>query len=131
MIVAMSDRSRKLLLVEDDPAVATVYRLGLEKDGYRVLVAPDGEAGVERARTESPYLVLLDIALPKLDGFQVLERLRSDPATSGIPVAIVSNSMLVADPRIDRARTLGILDWLVKSTVAPGDLSRRVSEWLG
>lgn len=126
----MSDRDRLLLLVEDDPAVALVYRLGLEREGYRVAVAPDGEEGVRLARELRPDLVLLDIALPKLDGFQVLDALRQKPETSRTPVAVVSNSLLVADPRIDRAHQQGILAWLVKSQVQPPELARRVREWL-
>lgn len=126
----MSDRRGLLLLVEDDDAVAAVYRIGLEKDGFQVLLAPDGEKGVHLARASSPDLVLLDIGLPKLDGFGVLEALRATPETAALPVAVLSNSMLVDDARVDRAYELGILEWLVKSRVAPADLSRLVADWL-
>ena len=126
----MSERRGLLLLVEDDDAVAAVYRIGLEKDGFQVLLAPDGEKGVHLARSSSPDLVLLDIGLPKLDGFGVLEALRAAPETAALPVAVLSNSMLVGDARVDRAYELGILEWLVKSRVPPADLSRRVAGWL-
>lgn len=126
----MSDRRGLLLLVEDDDAVAAVYRIGLEKDGFQVLLAPDGEKGVDLARASSPDLVLLDIGLPKLDGFGVLEALRASPQTAALPVAVLSNSMLVDDARVDRAYELGILEWLVKSRVPPADLSRLVAGWL-
>lgn len=126
----MSEQNRLLLLVEDDPAVALVYRLGLQKEGYRVEVAPDGEAGVRMARRLRPDLVLLDIALPVLDGFEVLEALRARPETAGLPVVVLSNSLLVSDPRIDRAHEQGILGWLVKSQVPPAELARLVGRWL-
>ena len=126
----MSDRRGLLLLVEDDDAVAAVYRIGLEKDGFEVLLAADGEKGVQVARASAPDLVLLDIGLPKLDGFQVLEALRAAPETSALRVAVLSNSRLVDDARVGRAHELGILEWLVKSRVPPGDLSRRVAGWL-
>lgn len=126
----MSERGNLLLLVEDDPAVALVYRLGLQAEGYRVEVAPDGETGLRMARELRPDLVLLDIALPVLDGFEVLEALRALPETADLRVAVVSNSLLISDPRIDRAHEQGILAWLVKSHVQPVELARMVRQWL-
>ena len=71
----------RVLFVEDDGAVAQMYRLKLELDGYQVEVAPDGEVALEMVRSSPPDLIFLDIRLPKLDGLDVLEALRADPAT--------------------------------------------------
>ena len=75
-----------VLIVEDDPAVAQMYRIKLELDGYTVTVAPDGEIGLRMAATDQPDLIFLDIRLPKLDGMAVLESLRNTDATRNIPV---------------------------------------------
>src|SRR3979409_2716580 len=68
-----------------------MYKLKLELDGYAVTVAPDGEAGLKMAKESRPDIVFLDIRLPKMDGFAVLEELRGDAATKDIPVVILSN----------------------------------------
>ena len=78
-----------VLFVEDDAAVAQMYKLKLELDRYRVDVAGDGEVALQMARTSLPDIIFLDIRLPKLDGLEVLEALRTDPRTSAVPVVIL------------------------------------------
>ena len=73
------DEEVRVLFVEDDPAVAQMYKLKLELDGYRVEVAGDGELALEIARSSMPDIVFLDLRLPKLDGLGVLEALRAGP----------------------------------------------------
>jgi DNA-binding response OmpR family regulator len=110
-----------VLLVEDDPSVSDMYRIRLEMDGFRVLVAADGQTGLELARELEPELVLLDHGLPRLDGPAVLRALREDDATRGQRVVVLSAR---EEPRlVDEGRELGVLEWLVKSHVTPGDLS--------
>ncbi|HEY8811057.1 MAG TPA: response regulator, partial [Candidatus Dormibacteraeota bacterium] len=77
----MAVGSLHILLVEDDPAVAGMYRLKLEMEGYRVTVAGDGEEGLRVAREHRPQLIFLDVRLPKLDGMSVLEAMRGDDRT--------------------------------------------------
>ena len=125
----LSERTRRLLLVEDDSAVALVYRMRLEMDGYEVIHAADGEEALRLASAELPDLVVLDIKLPKVDGFEVLERLRLEPRTAQLAVMVVSNS-LVGSPRMDEALTMGALEWLIKSQTTPAQLSERVRYWL-
>lgn len=113
-----------VLLIEDDEATAEMYRLRLGADGYRVVVARDGEEGLSMAREESPDLIYLDVRLPKLDGFQVLEALRADAATAATPVVIVSN---YGEPDLkERGLELGALEFLVKSDTSPARLSEEV-----
>src|SRR5438309_3669244 len=81
----------RVLLIEDDPESAEMYGLKLELDGYTVTRAADGEEGLELARTITPDIIFLDIRLPKMDGFQVLEALRSDDILKHVPVIILSN----------------------------------------
>src|SRR2546429_9420907 len=80
-----------VLLVEDDPSVLEMYRLKLELDGYRVNTALDGEEGLKKAGDLTPDIIFLDIRLPKMDGLEVLRKLRAQEKTRDIPVIILSN----------------------------------------
>jgi DNA-binding response OmpR family regulator len=114
----------KVLLIEDDSAAVEMYRLRLVSDGYTVVVAEDGERGLEMAGSEAPDFIYLDIRLPKIDGFEVLERLRANPATAGIPVIVLSN---FGEPEFrERGLTLGALEFLVKADTTPSSLSQTV-----
>ena len=116
----------KVLLIEDDDAAAEMYRLRLVADGYSVVVANDGEQGLAMARAESPDFIYLDLRLPGLDGFEVLERLRGDPATTHIPVIILSN---YGEPELrERGLKLGALEFLVKADTTPAQLSTKVEQ---
>lgn len=117
----------QVLLVEDDQALAQMYRVKLERDGYTVQVAGDGEAALRAVSKEPPDLIFLDIRLPRMDGLAFLEHLRAIPRTRDIPVVIVSNyseAELVA-----RGLQLGAREYLIKSQTTPGQLSQGVSGW--
>ena len=116
----------KLLLVEDDPAIADVYAFPLRLAGYEVEIAPDGEAALLALELNPPAMMLLDIRLPKLDGLQVLERLRA--AGNALPVVVLSNHM--DGDTIRRAYALGALEYLIKSQVTPTALRSRLPELL-
>ena len=123
------DDAVTVLLIEDDEAAAEMYRLRLAADGYTVLIASDGEQGLRRAVEDRPDLIYLDVRLPKMDGFEVLERLRADVATAAIPVVIVTN---YGEPELQqRGLSLGALEFLVKADTTPARLSEtfeRLSE---
>lgn len=123
----IDDPALSVLIIEDDPAQAQMYRRKFEGDGYEVTVAADGEAGLQLAIQTMPDLVFLDIRLPKMDGLAVLEAIRRNPATEHLPVVILTN-LDEDDLRAAGAR-LGVSDWLIKSQVTPGGLSARVSDW--
>ena len=118
----------RVLFVEDDPTVAQMYRLKLELDGYQVIMAKDGEEGLRLANEVDPDIVFLDIRLPKVDGFSVLEGLRSDDRTRNVPVVILSN--YGEQDLVDRGLKLGALEYLIKSQTTPAHLSRGVENWL-
>ena len=125
---ASSDDVR-VLLVEDDVAIAQMYRLKLELDGYQVEVAGDGEAALEMARSSAPDIIFLDFRLPELDGLEVLETLRSDPITKTVPVVILSSYS--AKELVQRGAKLGVLDHLIKSKTTPAQLAGALPRWLG
>jgi two-component system, OmpR family, phosphate regulon response regulator PhoB len=122
------DEEVRVLFIEDDPSVAEMYKLKLELDGYTVTVAKDGEEGLMIANEAPPDIIFLDTRLPKMDGFAVLERLRSAERTREIPVIILSN--YGERELVDRGLKLGALEYLIKSQTTPANLSRGVEGWL-
>src|SRR5258708_35048280 len=116
------------LLVEDDSDVAEMYRLKLELDGYTVTRAADGEQGLKLAREIHPDLVFLDIRLPRMDGFQVLEQMRADDVLRHIPVIILSN--YGESELVERGMKLGALEYLIKAETSPAGLSGGVQSWI-
>jgi DNA-binding response OmpR family regulator len=119
----------KVLLIEDDDAAAEMYRLRLVSDGYTVVLARDGEEGLEMAGAEAPDFIYLDIRLPRIDGFEVLERLRANPETAAIPVIILTN---FGEPEFrERGLKLGALEFLVKADTTPSSLSATVERVTG
>ena len=123
-----ADEEVRVLFIEDDAAVAEMYRLKLELDGYTVTVAPDGEEGLRIARENPPDIVFLDIRLPKMDGFAVLEQLRADDSLKHVPVIILSN--YGEAELVERGLKLGALDYLIKAETTPSTLSRGVGKWI-
>jgi CheY-like chemotaxis protein len=117
-----------VLFVEDDRSVAQMYKLKLELDGYVVDVAYDGETAVEMATGQQPDIIFLDVRLPKLDGFGVLEALRSNPKTKDVKVVVFSNYSRTEVG--DRMAKLGILDHLIKTNTTPAMLTERLDRWL-
>jgi CheY-like chemotaxis protein len=118
----------RVLFVEDDPAVAQMYRLKLELDGYAVEVAGDGVLAVQMATGNPPDIIFLDIRLPKMDGLGVLEALRQDARTRDVPVVILSNYS--ERDLVDRGLRLGALDYLIKSQTTPARVAGGVATWL-
>src|SRR5262245_29320731 len=90
-------RKTTLLVIEDDPDIVELLRYNLEREGYRVLVATDGERGLADAARHQPELVLLDLMLPGLDGLEVCRRLRGQEGTRGTPVLVLTAKSDEAD----------------------------------
>ena len=82
--------SRKILMVEDEPDIREAVQASLRSRGYVVIVAADGEEGLRKVKSEKPDLVLLDIVMPKVDGWQLLKAIRSDEATRELPVVMLT-----------------------------------------
>jgi two-component system alkaline phosphatase synthesis response regulator PhoP len=119
----------KILYVEDEPFIASALVRVLEQAGYQVEVAVDGEKGIEAANKEPFDLILLDLILPRIDGFEVLKQLKEGPATKNIPVIILSN--LSAEEDKKKAKDLGAIDFMVKAFANPLDIAESVKKLLG
>ena len=87
----------KILVVDDDPSITNLVSAYLKPEGYEIFIASDGTAGLKAARAFKPDLIILDVMLPDLDGFEVCRRLRTDPKTSSIPIIIITARSLTAD----------------------------------
>ncbi|TME45346.1 MAG: response regulator [Chloroflexi bacterium] len=121
------DDEIKVLLIEDDEAAAEMYRLRMTADGYTVIIARDGQEGLALAESEQPDLVYLDLRLPKMDGLEVLKRLRETAATAAVPVVILTNH---GEPELrERGLELGALEFLIKADTTPAYLSQGVERW--
>jgi DNA-binding response OmpR family regulator len=116
----------RLLLVEDDDDLIFIYKQKLERDEYQVDVAPDGKQALRMAASVDYDLIFLDIRLPNLDGFAVLEKLRARKATRHTPVVILSN--LGQAELGARGQRLGALEFLIKSKT-PDQLAEQMESW--
>lgn len=119
----------KILLIEDDPLMIRMYQRKLLKDKYEVQSAVDGEEGLLKIRSFKPDLVLLDVMMPKLNGLQVLERMKADPAIAHIPVIILTN-LGGSQEDINRGLELGAVAYLIKSAYRPDEVVAKVKEVL-
>jgi len=118
---------KKILLVDDDEVFSQLYASVFTSAGYKCIVAEHGLEALDAAKEEQPDLILLDIMMPDINGFEVLKRLKKDPATSQIPVWMLSN---LAE-QIDRetAANLGAVDYLVKSAHTPKQVCEKIAAY--
>jgi CheY-like chemotaxis protein len=124
---AMNDK-KTVLLVEDNEDNLVVYRTILEHVGYRVIEARDGEEGVARARQDLPDLILMDISIPKIDGWEATQRLKGDPCTDGIPIIALTAHALEEDRQ--KALQAGCDGYLAKP-VEPRRVVQEVERFVG
>jgi DNA-binding response OmpR family regulator len=120
---------KKILLVEDDDALAAVYETRLDAEGFSVKRVANGEEALSTALAYKPDLILLDVMMPKVSGFDVLDILRNTPETTSIKVVMLT--ALSQDSDKERAQSLGVDDYLVKSQVVIADVVERIKHHLG
>jgi DNA-binding response OmpR family regulator len=125
----MSDTNKNILLVEDDDGLANVYQQRLEAEGFSVKRVPNGEDALAVAIEFKPDLILLDVMMPKVSGFDVLDILRNTPETANIKVIMLT--ALSQDTDKEKAEKLGADDYLVKSQVVIADVVERIKHHLG
>ena len=118
----------KILIVEDDQFLITMYAAKFEHDNFKVLVAEDGEKGWELIIKEKPDIILLDVLLPKINGFELLKKIKSKKDISNIPVLLLTN--LNQKDEIDQGLALGADDYLIKSHFTPSEVVKKTRELL-
>jgi len=119
---------KKIVLAEDDRFVRKATTAALRQRGFEVVAVEDGEEALRQTRAERPDLVLLDMIMPKMQGFQVLDALKQDAETASIPVVVCSSLEQAEDQA--RAREAGAAAYIVKADLSLKELARRVEEVL-
>lgn len=123
----MTKRS-KILIVDDDKILIGMYKERLELSGYQIETASNGEKGLARVHQEEPDIILLDIMMPKADGYTVLSSIKSDPRLKDIPVIVIS--ALGGDEAKTKAAEIGADDYLIKSETMPGEVIKKIEKVL-
>jgi DNA-binding response OmpR family regulator len=124
----MTDAKGKILIIEDDRYISKMYQLKLSLEDYDVQVAENGKQGVDKIKEFMPDIVLLDILMPELDGFEVLKIVKADPVTKEIPVLIMSN--LGQEDHVEKGMKLGALGYIVKSQYTPSKVVEKIKSVL-
>ena len=124
----MAKGEKTILVVEDDEMIGSMYKTKFEADGFTVLTANNGAAGLELAKKEKPDIIMLDVILPQLDGFSVLEEIKKDPALKNTPVIMLTNLGTEEDKK--KGQAMGALDYLVKASLTPGQVSAKIKQAL-
>jgi DNA-binding response OmpR family regulator len=120
--------TKNILLVEDEPLLGTLLKQRLEKEGFKVFLARDGSEGFHTLQTIPLDLVLLDIILPKISGFEFLEKAQADPQLQKVPIVIISN--LGQETDLEKGQALGAVGYFVKARISMEELVDHIKEFL-
>lgn len=113
-------KKAKILLAEDEPLLGNLLKQRLEREGLEVNLVRDGEAALAALRANAPDLMLLDIILPKMSGFELMEAVQSDPSAPKVPIVIISN--LGQDSDLEKGQSLGAVGYFIKAKISMEDL---------
>jgi len=119
---------KKILVIEDDRFLRELIARKLSDEGFVVVEAMDGEKGIKKVKEENPDLVLLDLILPGIDGFEVLSRMKKDESLKSIPVIILSN--LGQKEEVEKGLKMGAVDYLIKAHFTPGEIIEKIKSSL-
>ena len=124
----MAEEGIKILLAEDDRFLLEMYSSKFAQEKFRVVTAEDGESALKAAREQTPDIILLDVLMPKMDGFEVLKRLKADETTKGIPVIFLTNLKELDD--VKAGMTMGAADYLIKPHTLPAEVVEKIKKIL-
>jgi len=124
----MAKNKKRILVVEDEAMISSIYKTKFEADGFEVLIAADGATGLALAKKEKFDIIILDIILPGLDGFSILEEIKKDKVAKNTPVIMLTN--LGTEDDKAKGQKLGALDYLVKASLTPGQISDKIKQAL-
>jgi len=119
---------KKVLIIEDEKDLRFFIAKALKEEGIEVIEAFDGEEGIEKAKKEKPDLILLDLLLPGISGYEVLTRIKKDPELETIPVLILSN--LGQREEVEKGLKLGAIDYLIKANFTLKEIVERIKKIL-
>ncbi len=118
----------KILIIEDDAVISEMYVNKFKDEGFEVFLAKDGEEALVKASEVRPNLILLDVVLPKMDGFEVLKKIKENPGLKDIKIIFLSNSAEKED--VDKGMALGAESYIVKADYTPGKVVEKIKEIL-
>jgi len=116
----------RVLIVEDDPFLRSIYSTKFKGQGYEVILAENGEAGLNLSSKEKPDIILLDIMMPKIDGFRFLEKIKKKKEEAKIPIILLTNLSQKKD--IDKGLAMGADDYLVKAHFMPSEVVEKIEK---
>lgn len=122
------ENKAKILIIEDEEVLVNMYESKFISENYLVFKANNGEDGYLLAQKEKPDIILLDVILPKMDGFMVLSKIKEDQAIKDIPVVLLTN--LGQDEDITKGKKMGAIDYLVKANLTPSEVVDKIKEVL-
>lgn len=122
----MASNKTKILIIEDEEVLSDVLEAKLKKEGYNTVVAADGAEGLNKIKEWNPHMILLDIVMPKMNGYEVLEKMKEEKII--IPVIIISNSGQPVE--LEKIKKLGAVDYLIKTKFNPDDVIIKIKKYL-
>ncbi len=128
-IINMLEELKRVMIIEDDNFLSSLMKVRLEKEGFTVMQAFDGEEAIELLKTDRPDLIVLDLIMPKVMGFEVLQTISMTPELEKTPVIILSN--LAQDSDIQKAKEFGAKEYFVKVKISIDDIVKRVKTLAG
>ncbi len=127
--MSKDQRKKKILIIDDDNFLLNLYIKKFQDSGFEVFSSPEGEKGIELAKKHCPDIIILDVLLPEMDGYDVLKELKKNSITTSIPVIMLTNFFQKED--IDKFLKLGVKDYLIKSHFMPSEVVAKVEKALG
>ena len=125
----MANTAKKILIIEDDPFLNEMYVTKFTQANFEVEVAIDGQEGLQKIEKNKPDLILLDIVLPKMDGFEILTKMKANTELKDIPVILLTN--LSQRDEVKRGLDLGANDYLIKAHFMPSEVIKKIKTLLG
>lgn len=124
----MKKKKRKILIIEDERLLLDMYESYFEKAGYEVRAAKNGRPGIEIAKTEKLDLIITDIVMPDMDGYDVIKKIREDTTTKKIPILVFSN--LCQQSEINKGLAMGADEYIVKTDITPIELLKKIENMI-
>lgn len=123
----MNQTAKTLLVIDDDNLVRKSLADALEQQGFQVIQAADGEAGLEQALSAKPDMVITDVKMPQLDGLDMMDRLRQDEWGSSVPVVFLTSDE--STDTVNQALSAGVISYLPKSSLSPDEIAEQINQF--
>jgi CheY-like chemotaxis protein len=122
----MPEELKRVMIIEDDKFLSSLIKVHLEKEGFLVVQAFDGEEAIELLKTERPSIIVTDLIMPKVMGFEILQTISMIPELQDVPIIILSN--LAQDSDIEKAKQYGVKEYFVKVKISVDDIVKKIKE---